>query len=148
MVFHAEYSVFPRICVTGHYCPWRSINVNVFLELVGLVSFTDRVLCWGRVIVRFHEIGKSWPNGKLAHHSGGIVYAMTSSMTMNESALNMHNGPHYLVWSLYWLSGYGVGLTEPVTRDRFPTLLFIFSSFLKIVFGYLVIFFNFSSFLL
>jgi hypothetical protein len=34
-------------------------------------------------------------NGKLVHHSGGIVYAVTSSMNMNESAVNMHNVPHY-----------------------------------------------------
>jgi hypothetical protein len=32
-----------NLCYGTLYCHWMLINVNVFLELVGLVTFTDRV---------------------------------------------------------------------------------------------------------
>jgi hypothetical protein len=61
MVFHAENRLFPRICVTEHAtvreCPSMSM---CFLELVGLVPFTDRVRCRDRNLLSvFHaEIDK------------------------------------------------------------------------------------------
>jgi hypothetical protein len=47
--FSCRKSCFSKnLCYGTLYCPLMSINVNVFLELVGLVSFTDRVQCSDR----------------------------------------------------------------------------------------------------
>jgi hypothetical protein len=47
--FSCRKSCFSKnLCYGTLYCLWMSINVNVFLELVGLVSFTDRVQCSDR----------------------------------------------------------------------------------------------------
>jgi hypothetical protein len=35
-----------NLCYGTLYCPWMSINVNVVLDLVGLVTFTGRVRWW------------------------------------------------------------------------------------------------------
>jgi hypothetical protein len=44
--FSCRKSCFSKnLCYGTLYCLWMSINVNVLLELVGLVSFTDRVRC-------------------------------------------------------------------------------------------------------
>jgi hypothetical protein len=47
--FSCRKSSFSKnLCYGTLYCPWMSINVNVFLELVGLVFFTHRVRCSDR----------------------------------------------------------------------------------------------------
>jgi hypothetical protein len=78
-----------------------SINVNVFLELVGLVSFTDRVRCSDRNLAlsmsycafwphRNQQILTEWQIGAVSFNPWVIYVCSDVSMNMNESAVNMH----------------------------------------------------------
>jgi hypothetical protein len=79
-----------------------SVNVYVFLELVGLVSFTDRVRCSDSnlaismsYLMRFprrnQPILTEWQIGaSVSFNPWVFMYAVTSSINMNESAVNMH----------------------------------------------------------
>jgi hypothetical protein len=76
-----------------------SINLNVFLELVGLVSFTDSSVLSRNLVISMSyyvfstpksAILTEWQIGASVSFNPWVIYAMTSSMDMNESAVNMH----------------------------------------------------------
>jgi hypothetical protein len=78
-----------NLCYGTLYSPWMSINENVLLELVGLVTFTDRVRCWiGNFAVSicylsvFTPILAQW-HIVSSYRCFRFMCAVTSSITMN-----------------------------------------------------------------
>jgi hypothetical protein len=103
-----------NLCYGTLYCPWMSINVNVFLELVGLVTFyTDRVQCRDRNLPCFDKLFKRFhaDPGWIAHCL--IMYmcfgmcAVTSSITM----------AYFLIIQIHRCFGFMCAVTSSITVE-------------------------------
>jgi hypothetical protein len=83
------------------HCPWMSISVNVFLELVGLVSITDRefgaqIEIWPFrwVIMRFprrnQQILTEWQIGESASFNPWVIYVCSDVINEHERVCREH----------------------------------------------------------
>jgi hypothetical protein len=101
--FSCRKSCFSKnLCYGTRYCPWISINVNVSLELVGLVGFTDRVRCSDRnfaISMKYYAFSTSklanpdW----MANWRISIIYRSMHSNNINPESLVFKTGdarPH------------------------------------------------------
>jgi hypothetical protein len=109
-----------NLCYGTLYCPWKSINVNVFWEIVGLVPFTDRrVRCWDRnLAVSISYLAFSTPKSAnpdwMAHYRiiGNTLgyWCMQLRHQCTWTSLSWTwIWSSWLIWSL-WPSGYDIEL--------------------------------------
>jgi hypothetical protein len=138
-----------NLCYGTLYCPWMSINVNVFLELVCAFYRPSSVLheieilpfrwvikrfpCWNRqILTEWHIIASSamlW-----------VIYVCSD--VLNEHELVCRE--HLCIWSSWltcwslWPSGYEVELRNrrPGIDYRRGSFFFFFFGTLLIIYGY------------